>query len=310
MKGTRLKNQYNYNKDSKGTRISKAAITAARRAESDYIFRRSKFASLLHDEALIRYHERLDFFQNSEESQSAADSEPKNNINPLNSRFSSDIIVPLGSELFLANEKGPGDLKTSSKFISLDEFLRPDIEPDARSRIGYEDKAHTSAKIIAKLMSRNVMLRQYSALVIQRNYRGFISRKHSSNWLRRKGESCMILQNFYRRKKGYIRRRKEKEKFRMESIVLIQTVMRRKIVYLQLAQYRENYRIRKFIKLRLWVRKYISRRRHYRGKLRRRMLHATRIQAFFRGYLLRKLLILMHKSQRKIAKLFKSYWKR
>ena len=118
----------------------------------------------------------------------------------------SDLAAPLDASIFLMNSKGPGCLKAGSRYVSLDELMIEDSEPDARSRFVYNDSAHRSAKIIAKLFVANLEKRRAAVRTIEKYYSFHLARKRYRVLFQKRVTASMVLQFAFRRKLGYVKR--------------------------------------------------------------------------------------------------------
>ena len=223
----------------------------------------------------------------------------------------SDLAAPMDSSLLLRNPNGPNALTAGAlgpRYVQIDELLDGTQEPDARSRFVYDDFPHVSAKKIAKLFIENLSMRKHAASVIEKYYQFYRARCKFVLQVRERHKAAATLQRVYRRKIGYVRRRKAREKLKNMGIVLIQSVIRRKLAYFRVDKTRNNMYIRRLMKLRIWIRKHLHNWRYKRRKKYREYTHARRIQAFIRGNLWRKQIELFKKSISIVMKCWRRYW--
>jgi hypothetical protein len=151
--------------------IATAAIKVARRTKEKYRFRHKK-VSKLSDELNVMYPAKW---------RSLDDIDGKyteDELQHINMCFS-DLAAPMNSTMFLVSSKADRELRTTSRYISLDELMLEGKNPDARSRFRYSEYVHESAKKIAKIFAKNLMIKRNAVATILKYYFVYRARK---NW--------------------------------------------------------------------------------------------------------------------------------
>jgi len=171
--------------------------------------------------------------------------------------------------MFLNTEKGPQSLLSSSRFVSLDELLQGNIEPDARSRFLYDQVAHKSAKLIARFLVGKYARKQFFASLIQKNYRIYRFLKLSREFARERKLAAMKISKYFHQRIWVFRSHVERKSFLWGHVIKIQSGMRRKLAYIKITNLGKGNYVSIVDVLRCWARRCVNRRRKWRGTLRR-----------------------------------------
>jgi hypothetical protein len=221
------------------------------------------------------------------------------------------IAAPFGSELYLSNES-VGTILGAPRFY-FNDFKTSTLAslPDGTTRFPYSDMAHVAAKRIQRLFLKFIFLKYYCAALIQRHYRLYVIRRDYKHVLTELKVAVSRIQRFYRRRAARYKFRKAIYLLKMKSAIKIQSLARQSMVRKRIIPaLREQQRFRLYTKLYFWIKRCIRRKKKHRGILRRKNLHASRIQRIIRGVLCRMDLRIIRSAQIMIAWAFRRYWRK
>lgn len=132
----------------------------------------------------------------------------------------SDISAPLGSELFLMNERSMPETMLGAPRFYFHELDNRDEVPDARGRFPYDRVAHAAAKTITRMFRRNLNRKNAAATIIQRNIKLHVQRV-SARLEVKYWKSCVeMIQRVYLNKKQNLRRNSIRRKAEISSASL------------------------------------------------------------------------------------------
>lgn len=290
--------------DKRKKKIAVAALTAARRTEK-YSFKSKNHTDL---ELMMSIEMETIARSKSELIESSTGKWTDRN---------SILAAPLGAELFLQCDRGADSVMLGAPRFYLDELSianeLPDgtpVPPDARSRFPYSSEAHEAAKKLSFRLARNVMLRNYSADVLQRVYRGYAGRRAFRKRVTDCHTAARKLQWFWRKRLGRVRQKRAKIEFRQHCAIVIQCMVRRALARMKLPVLRRRLLNRRARQIQRFMRFAGTKKRRDRGITRRRWIHTVRIQALWRRAIVRKALWTRHGAARWIWYIFRRFWKR
>jgi hypothetical protein len=124
----------------------------------------------------------------------------------------SDISAPLGSELFLQNERAMPETMLGAPRFYFHELENRDGLPDARGRFPYDRVAHTASKTITRMFRRNLNRKNRAATIIQRNMKLHMDRVCNRAEAKYWKECVGMIQRVYLNRKKILRRNSVRRK--------------------------------------------------------------------------------------------------
>lgn len=213
-----------------------------------------------------------------------------------------------GAEMYLQADTHPGIVMGSSRYY-FDELSNK--EPvDARRKFPYSQEAQYAAKILTQVYRKRLLLRHFSATEVQRSYRGYAQRVILRGILANHAKALLTLLAFFKKCLHKLNRTKQKNKVKYEAARNIQRIVRgrqsRRKVKLKL----EVRIVMAILKVQQFCRRQMRIFKRKRGRDRRWRIHATRIQALWRGCLGRRRVNKMKAAKICIVDYYRTYFRR
>ncbi len=287
--------------------IFRAAKQAAKRAES-YSFKTKNG-----DEGDVAF--RISMEMMSLAAQRSHLLDPTKSLDKWTDRSSLIAAPLLASDMFLHCDRGSSSLMLQGPnfyqdklSVSRDDPVTSIPIPPEVGRFPYSDEAHEASKKLSAKLAKNLARRHYAAAVLQRSYRAMRSMQKFRADVQRAHTACRKLQWFWRKRLFRIRERRALIAKRNRAAIKMQCMARRYLARRKVAS-KKKRKIRRaaitITRFMLFVKKEVKRKH---GRSVRRRIHATRIQARYRGLLGRRQLLRMIWAKRRIWAYYRAHW--
>lgn len=197
------------------------------------------------------------------------------------------IAAPLGVDSYLQCERAMPAIILGAPRYYADDYVKYNHEPESNKRFPYSDEAQTAAKRITFALHQRVLRRHRAARIIQRKYRNYKNKILYKAKIRELQSHAKLITRFVINRKHRLKSRNFEIMKRNMSCIKIQSLWRGALIRMSMPKIKAEILSHISKKLEIQTSRDIKAKRKLRGELRRNVLHATRLQAFFRGHRVR-----------------------